>query len=51
MSKYRKAIVAALGAALTIIPAAFPAASWAAPVIAAASALAVYLTPNAGKPA
>jgi VIT1/CCC1 family predicted Fe2+/Mn2+ transporter len=49
MSKYRKAVVAACGAALTIIPAAFGSASWAAPVIAALTALAVYLTPNAPK--
>jgi hypothetical protein len=49
MSKYRKAIAAITGAALMVIPAAFPAASWTAPAIAALTALAVYLTPN--KPA
>ena len=49
MTKYRKAVVAVIGAALAIIPAAFPSASWAAPVIAALTALAVYLTPN-GRP-
>jgi hypothetical protein len=46
VSRYRKAIVAVTGAALAVIPAAFPSASWAAPVIAALTALAVYLTPN-----
>lgn len=46
MSKYRKAIIAVTGAALAVIPAAFPSASWAAPVIAGLTALAVYLTPN-----
>jgi len=46
LSRYRKAIVAVVGAALTVIPVAFPGASWAAPVIAGLTALAVYLVPN-----
>lgn len=46
MSRYRKAIAAVTGAALAVIPAAFPQASWAAPVIAVLTALAVWLTPN-----
>ena len=47
MGKYRKAAVAVAGAALEIIPLAFPSASWAAPVIAVLTAVSVYLTPNA----
>jgi hypothetical protein len=50
MGKYRKAIAAITGAALEIIPLAFPSAAWAAPAIAVLTALAVYLTPNAGRP-
>ena len=49
MSRYRKAIVAIAGAAVEIIPLAFPAAAWAAPVIAVLTAVSVYLTPNAPK--
>jgi len=49
MGRYRKALVAVTGAALAVVPAAFPSASWAAPVIAGLTALAVYLTPN-GRP-
>jgi len=48
MGKYRKAIIAVVGAALAVIPAAFPQASWAAPVIAGLTALAVYAAPNGG---
>lgn len=47
MSRYRKAVVAVAGAALAVIPAVFPSASWAAPVIAGLTALTVYLVPNA----
>jgi uncharacterized membrane protein len=48
MPKYRKAIIAIAGAALAVIPAAFPSASWTAPVIAGLTALAVYAAPNGG---
>lgn len=47
LARYRKAIVAVIGAALEIIPLAFGSASWAPPVIAILTAVAVYLTPNA----
>jgi hypothetical protein len=47
MGRYRKALVAVVGAALEVIPAVWPSASWSVPVIAALTALAVYLTPNA----
>lgn len=46
LSRYRKAVVAVAGAAIEIIPLAFPSAAWAAPVIAGLTALAVCLTPN-----
>jgi hypothetical protein len=46
LGRYRKAIVAVIGAALEIIPLAFGSASWAPPVIAVLTAAAVLLTPN-----
>lgn len=49
LGKYRKAVVAVIGAALEVIPVVFGSASWAAPVIAVLTAVSVYLTPNAPK--
>ena len=49
LSRYRKAVVAVIGAALEVIPLAFPSAAWSAPVIAALTAVSVLLTPNAPK--
>jgi len=47
MGKYRKALVAVVGAAMEVIPLAWPSAAWSAPAIAVLTAVSVYLTPNA----
>jgi len=50
VGQYSKLLVAAAGAALTIVQTAYPQAQWAPAVTACLSALLVYLVPNTPPP-